>query len=593
MLYISSMERIAPILSEHAPPQEILEALRKKIAECETLRTKCKARDQKIETLDRECETLRTKCKARDQKIETLDRECETLRTKCEARDREMETLEAKCETQEKKIQDLRKEIRALKQELAFVRSQKYRPKSERHDRSQYEMFPDQVSAAAWHEVERKERRKKTGKKRVYMGKEFWKNAGLPVETVRMDPPDNLPPDAKLVGYVEREKLARKPGQLYVKCELYPVFAREDGTKLCEAPLPTDRGLRKCRADESLLTHLVLSKYLYHLPIERIVKQLHLESGVQISKSTATDWVHLVASRLDRLNHPLRMEVLADGYIQADETRILVQDRAKSRAGGTYHRGWYFFYTCPISGLILVDYQPTRSRAGPTEMLEGFRGELQTDGYAVYHQFGKIDGIELFACWAHARRKFKNALRAEGENSPQAEQAVVLIQQLYAVEDELREQGADAAERVRVRQEQSVPLLQVLEALLREHTGDNDTFWFRAVRYTLKLWDRLSGFTRNGRVEIDNNLVENRVRPIALGRKNYLFAGSHAAAANAATIYSLLSTCQLHEVHPQEWLMDILRRVETTPDEELHTLLPHHWKATRQEEQQVPLAKAA
>ena len=238
MLYISSMERIAPILSEHAPPQEILEALRKKTAECETLRTKCEARDQKIETLDRECETLRTKCEARDQKIETLDRECETLRTKCEARDREIETLEAKCETQdresktlrakcetqEKKIQDLRKEIRALKQELAFVRSQKYRPKSERHDRSQYEMFPDQVSAAAWHEVERKERRKKTGKKRVYMGKEFWKNAGLPVETVRMDPPDNLPPDAKLVGYVEREKLARKPGQLYVKCELYPVL---------------------------------------------------------------------------------------------------------------------------------------------------------------------------------------------------------------------------------------------------------------------------------------------------------------------------------------------------------------------------------
>ena len=371
MSYISSMERIAPILSEHAPPQEILEALRKKTAECETLRTKCEARDQKIETLDRECETLRTKCEARNQKIETLDRECETLRTKCEARNQKMETLEAKCETQEKKIQDLRKEIRALKQELAFVRSQKYRPKSERHDRSQYEMFPDQVSAAAWHEVERKERRKKTGKKRVYMGKEFWKNAGLPVETVRMDPPDNLPPDAKLVGYVEREKLARKPGQLYVKCELYPVFAREDGTKLCEAPLPTDRGLRKCRADESLLTHLVLSRYLYHLPIERIVKQLHLESGVQISKSTATDWVHLVASRLDRLNHPLRMEVLADGYIQADETRILVQDRAKSRAGGTYHRGWYFFYTCPISGLILVDYQPTRSRQGRRKCWRG------------------------------------------------------------------------------------------------------------------------------------------------------------------------------------------------------------------------------
>ncbi len=87
-------------------------------------------------------------------------------------------------------------------------------------------------------------------------------------------------------------------------------------------------------------------------------------------------------------------------------------------------QGWYFFYTCPISRLILVDYQPTRSRAGPTEMLEGFRGELQTDGYAVYHQFGKIDGIELFACWAHARRKSKDALRAEGENSPQAEQAV-------------------------------------------------------------------------------------------------------------------------------------------------------------------------
>ncbi len=577
--YISSMERIAPILSEHAPPQEILEALRKKTAECETLRTKCEAKDQKMETLEA--------------KYEGKDRECETLRTKCEARDRESKTLRAKCETQEKKIQALHKENRTLKQELAFMRSQKYQPKSERHDSGQLEMFADPVSAAVWHEGERKEGRKKTGKKRVYMGKQFWKDAGLPVETVRMDPPDNLPPDAKLVGYVEREKLARQPGQLYVKRELYPVFAREDGTKLCEAPLPTDRGLRKCRADESLLTHLVLSKYLYHLPIERVVKQLHLESGVQISTSTATDWVHLVASRLDRLNHPLRMEVLADGYIQADETRILVQDRAKSRAGGTYHRGWYFLYTCPISRLILVDYQPTRSRAGPTEMLEGFRGELQTDGYAVYHQFGKIDGIALFACWAHARRKFKDALRAEGENSPQAEQAVVLIQRLYAVEDELREQGADFAERERVRQEQSVPILQVLEALLREHAGDKDTFWFRAVRYTLRLWDRLSGFTRNGRVEIDNNLVENRVRPIALGRKNYLFAGSHAAAANAATIYSLLSTCQLHEVHPQEWLMEILKRVETTPDEELHTLLPHHWKATRQEEKQVPLAKAA
>ena len=330
------------------------------------------------------------------------------------------------------------------------------------------------------------------------------------------------------------------------------------------------------------MVQVVINKYVDHLPVDRTRKQF-LRLGADLANSTLNDFCAHVANDLLPLYKILLQDVLDSGYIQADETRIPVRDSAKSEASGKNHLGYYWLYSAPTLKLVFVDYQRGRSRDGPLKILEGFQGKLQTDAYNVYDLFDTLDGIDHFNCVTHCRRKFENVKSSQYQYVQENVAYVLsLFRKIYAIERRLRERGASFEERRSERQKESAPLFDKIKAFLESTAMLGPKSWKQAVHYALVRWQKLTRFLDDGEVEIDTNLVENRVRPIAIGRKNYLFAGSHEAAQRAAIIYSLLNTCTLHGVNQEEWLVDVLTRIDTMAEDELYTLLPQHWKATKE-----------
>jgi hypothetical protein len=213
----------------------------------------------------------------------------------------------------------------------------------------------------------------------------------------------------------------------------------------------------------------------------------------------------------------------------------------------------------------------------PDKLLDDFRGTLQSDGYAVYDHFGKKTGVVLAGCLAHARREFERAL---ANDAPRATWVLAKIQRLYAVEREAREQNLSPDERLARRLEFSRPIFDELRHFLEAERPKTlpKTAIGTAIAYFLNRREKLERFLLDGRLEIDNNLVENAIRPVALGRKNYLFAGNHAAAQRIAVLYSLMACCKLNEINPHFWLRDVLFRLPDHPINRIHELLPGQWK---------------
>ncbi len=222
-----------------------------------------------------------------------------------------------------------------------------------------------------------------------------------------------------------------------------------------------------------------------------------------------------------------------------------------------------------------MEYRPSRGRAGPAAFLRRYAGALQADGYAAYEAFDVHPSITTYGCMAHARRKFYDCRPYEPEK---AEHVLGQLRRLYTIERPLRERGTSPAQRRTVRQEKAAPILKALKPWLEAHRGLPKSPWGQATHYMLGLWPRLTRYLEEGWVELDNNVIENALRPLALGRKNYLFAGSHDAAQRAAVVYSLLGTCKLHGVNPQQWLTDVFQRIPTHPAKRVTELLPHHWQ---------------
>ena len=270
-------------------------------------------------------------------------------------------------------------------------------------------------------------------------------------------------------------------------------------------------------------------------------------------------------------------------YVQADETTMPVQDRTKN---GETHRCYYWTYLALDAGLVAVDYCTSRARAGPVAFLEGFEGALQTDGYKAYDGFEAESLITTYGCMAHARRYFYDCLKTDPVEAPYV---VGLFRELYAIERGLRKINACAETRMKARQKEAKPILDKLEKWMKEKKVLPSSKLAVAINYSLNRWDKLTRYVDNGRIEMDNNLVENALRPFALGRKNYLFAGSHKAAQRAAVLYSLLGTCKLQGIDPQKWLTDVLDRLATHPAKRASELLPHNWKKA----QKPTLKKAA
>jgi len=366
-----------------------------------------------------------------------------------------------------------------------------------------------------------------------------------------------------------RVLVVRRPKYACRSCQDVVVQASAPA-RLIEGGLPT----------EATVAQVLVSKYADHLPLYRQA-QIYARQGVNLDRSTLADWVGRAAFLLRPIHDRLLAKLKTSTKLFADETTAPVLDPGRGRT----KTGQLFAYVRddrPWGGAdppgVAYVYAPDRKAAQPIAHLAGFRGVLQVDGYAGYKVLAGRGEVRLAFCWSHVRRYFYEL--AQGGPAPIASEALTRIAALYRIEDDIR--GRSAEERCAVRQERSRPLVDALQPWLREKLSliSRKTKLAEAIRYALSRWAGLCLFLEDGRVEIDNNTVERTIRPIALNRKNALFAGSDGGAEHWAAIASLIETCKLLGVEPHGYLADVITRiVNDHPQSRLDELLPWAYPA--------------
>jgi hypothetical protein len=344
--------------------------------------------------------------------------------------------------------------------------------------------------------------------------------------------------------------------------------------RIVQAPAPS-RPIARGLAGPGLLAHVLVSKYCDHLPLYR-QSEIYARAGVELERSTLADWVGGTSELLDPLVVALRRYVMAAGKVHADDTPVpvLAPGNGKTKTG----RLWTYVRDDRPAGdtaapAVWFAYSPDRKGEHPEQHLRTFRGALQADAYAGFNQLYKEDGrIQEIACWAHVRRKFYDLQQAH--TSLIASEALERIAALYVIEKEIR--GRPPDERQQIRTTRTRPLLQSLhecfEVSLTKLSRKSDTT--AAIRYALGLWEALTRYCDDGRLEIDNNAAERALRVVALGRKNYLFAGSDTGGERAAAIYSLIGSAKLNGIDPEAYLREVLMRIADHPVNRIADLLP-------------------
>ncbi len=352
------------------------------------------------------------------------------------------------------------------------------------------------------------------------------------------------------------------------------------------APLPP-QPIEQSMAGAGLLAHVLVDKFEDHIPLFRQEKIFARQYGVELSRKTLGSWVEQAAALLQPVHRAIREDLVAGSYLQADETPIRYLD---PDVKGKSQQGYLWVYSRP-GGDVLFEWRTDRGRECPEEFLKRFCGKLQTDGYAAYESLARARQGELIlvGCWAHARRGFHEAL---GE-SKVAAWFVRQIGLLYWVEKQLREEQAGPKLRAAVRAWQSRPILERLHKamkLVRQRVLPEGALG-QALEYALKRWEALTRFVEDGRLEIDNNWIENAIRPSALGKKNWLFVGHPGAGERSAIIYTLLGSCHRHRINPFDYLKDLLTRLPAAKITEIKSFTPAAWaKAHRKI---VPVTNAA
>ncbi len=389
-------------------------------------------------------------------------------------------------------------------------------------------------------------------------------------EEIVIEPKEDVSGCRKM-GEEITETLEWNPGELYVKKYVRNKYSKQNNEGVLIGELPV-RPLEKSLAGEGLLAQIVIDKFVDHLPLYRQMQRFE-RNNVKLPYSTLTEWVSSTCRLIEPVFQAVKKLILSSNYLHADETPIKVMDKDKK---GETHRGYYWVYQDSTNKLVFFDYQEGRGREGPSEILQNFTGYLQVDGYSAYEIFNKPGTITLMHCMAHARRMFNEAL---SNDEARASYALEQIQVLYAVEKLCKDQGMDYQQRFEARQQKSLPVLQALLLWMKEQymqvTPKSPIG--KALAYSIERWTRLMVYVQDGKLNIDNNPVENSIRPVALGRKNYLFAGSHEAAKRSGMFYTLMSCCKMHQIEPYTWLKDVLSRIALHPINRIEELLPHNW----------------
>ncbi|MFW6039158.1 MAG: IS66 family transposase [bacterium] len=480
----------------------------------------------------------------------------------------------------------LQADFAEVKRQLEWFKKQLFGPKSERR---LIEPSPDQLSLGeglpqaqtqaepASQEIagyKRRRRRAANDHEQATAGLRF--DDTVPVEVIELPDPEtaDLPADEReVIGYKTTHRLAQQRGGYVVLEYRRPVVKRKDTGAITCAPAPAGV-LERSHADVSFLAGLVIDKLLYHLPLYRQHQRL-ADAGIEVSRGWLTQLVHRAASLLEPIYESQLISIRDGPVIVMDETPIKATRKSRGKMKTTYY--W------PLYGSrdeVAFPWFASRSAPNVPALLEDYTGTLLSDGYAAYARYvAQTADVVHAQCWAHTRRLF---VEAESAEPALVAEALERIGALYKAERKIREAGLSGEDK-RVRREAVCrPIIEGFFAWCQERLQDQSLLpsnpFTKALGYALERRDELKVFLDNPDVPIDTNHLERALRPIPMGRKNWLFCWTEIGAKYVGILQSLLATCRLHRIHPYDYLVDVLQRIDTHPASEVHLLTPRLWK---------------
>jgi len=525
--------------------------------------------------------------------IEALKRENKRLKEELEKARRQCLSLEEERRSWNEEKESLLWEQKILKQKIDDLLRRIYGRKSEKTPPGQLYLPWFQLAFEAQEEVEKELRSKaedveeapapppRPRKKRKHNRRPIPEN--LPRKREEIPPrPEDLTCERcgrkkVRIGEEKTEELDIIPSQLFVREIVRGKYACPCCRKGVTVPELPPRPIEKGRPGPGLLAHVVVSKFADHLPLYR-QEQIFARQGVDLPRSTLCDWISTMGSLLQGIVKEMKRYILKSPVVQSDDTPI--QYRENGVEGKTL-RGYIWAYGIPW-GEVVYEFRRGRARAGPLEFFGNYKGYIQTDGFGGYNALFEKEGVFQIACMAHIRRYFYNAL----EEAPDEARAILAgIQKLYRIEREAKAEGITGSALVELRRERALPILNSLWELfeyLKERVRPKSRLG-KAVRYALGQWEAIKRYTEIAEAEIDNNSIENAMRAVVLGRKNWLFLGNADRGGRTAVVfYSLVVSCKRLGIDPFEYLKDVIDRIPIHPASRIWELTPRGWKEARE-----------
>lgn len=490
------------------------------------------------------------------------------------------------CEKLEKEKLQLEQENALLREMLRLERQRRFGSSTEQVNPDQPELFEQEKEELEETAVEHIEYDRHKGKKKNLNGR-----VEIPDSLERREIILDLPEDQKIcpvtgepmikIGEEITEQLAVEPPKFYVKRYIRPKYASPDRRKGAKVGIRTaalpDSPIDRCKADVSLLANIIVGKYADHIPLYR-QEQIFQRYGIKISSSTACDWVNNCAEALTPLYKELRRQILAHDYLQVDETPIdLLRKNQQKRES----RLWAVRTGSGPPG-VFFHFTESREYKHAKSLLAPFSGSLQTDAYTAYLKVGERKDITLLPCLAHIRRKYMDALKA-GDKKTEA--FLTLINILYRIEHRIAElpDTVSEVEKLTLRQKRANRVIDRLYRKIDEMNVLPQSLLGKAITYTRNRKTIIRNYLSELRFHPDNNLCEQIVRPVTMGRRNYLFVGSERGGDTAAIFMSFIATCKLNDINPFEYLSDILAKINSHPHKKLAELLPQNWERLRRQ----------
>lgn len=543
--------------------------------------------EERIKQLEERNAELEKRLADKDSRIADLDRAIAS-------KDSRIADLDRTVTSRDNRIADLDRKIVSKDNRIAYLEQQLYGSRSEKRlpinpDALQLSLFATEIDPQEQQRLDASIAKDEEKREKLLKVDGYERKVRKPIDTSRLEVREEhiYPEGINLEEYNEMEPLVTEslvlvPQKMYIRRIVRHKYVLKASLQQPEserrifevADLPA-APLHKCMASESVLADILVQKFVYHLPFYRVI-QKYREMGVSVSDSTLGGWYAAVCEKLKPIYDRLKVDILSAPYIQVDESTVPVIDNEKSKT-----RKGYMWCVRDASGSGVFFHYDMGSRGTQVAMslLKDYQGAIQSDGYDVYSKFTGMEGKTMLGCWAHARRKFVDAMK---ENERLASEALVYIGDLYHIETLTAEMTNE--ERKKKRREMAYPQIIKFEEWMQMKYFDPSMgpLMRTAIEYTFKRLPKLSMYVNDGSWHIDNNGVENAIRPLAVGRKSYLFCGSDASAVRASMIYSFIATCKAAGIEPREWFEDVIRRIpeyENGKADVTH-LLPKNWKAS-------------